>query len=137
MTNDPSEESVPKKKSSRSNKPVAIDQVEKLPTADAPIKKSASKKKTFTKKAKEDAKYVDAATVEFVKGKKPSNKNSASRKKSGMSLETDFTKISKSALSRKKVKELREFLELKGVSTNGNDGKPLKKSGLIDEIMSL
>jgi len=119
-------------------------QTEELPTAEAPLKKYPPKKKsrvqkkavTKVKKTTKDIQKVSATkdtTPEEIKMESDSPKVSPK----GTPEKGDLTTLSKSALSRKTVKELREFLESKGLSITENDGKPLKKNGLLEAVRSL
>jgi len=49
----------------------------------------------------------------------------------------DWIKLSASALKRKKVNELMDYLTSKGISAIGEDGKPLKKDMLVEAIQSI
>jgi len=126
--------SVPKQKTPSANKEVTKVQTVELPTAEAPLKKKTSVEKkvvTEVKKTSEDLQKASTTKDTTLEIKMESNSSKVSPEK------IDFTTLSKSALSRKTVKELKEFLESKGLSITEDDGKPLKKNGLLEAVRSL
>merc|ERR1712238_13848 len=107
-------------------------------TAEAPLKKETIVKKKVVTKVKKTSKDLQKASA--TNDTTPENKMESDASKV-LPKETpekfDFTTLSKSALSRKTVKELREFLESKGLSITEDSGKPLKKNGLLEAVHSL
>lgn len=120
--------------------------IDELPTSDdAPATKIAPK--TKSSRAKEKAATTKAKKETIDRRKTVESKDAGSNNESEsepifashtkVEEKVELTILSKSALSRKTVKQLREFLESKGVSITGNDGKPLKKNGLLEAVRSL
>ncbi len=131
------------KKKAAAPKKKASPTKEDLPTADAvaPKKKTAPKKAQSKKAAakKTVAEELPTASTPFFTEEAP--KKAAPKKKvaakKAASKTGDLTTLTKSALSRKTVKVLVEFLDSKGIATVDENGKVKKKADLIDAVTSL
>mmetsp|Transcript_8198 Transcript_8198/g.9427 ORF Transcript_8198/g.9427 Transcript_8198/m.9427 type:complete len:494 (+) Transcript_8198:124-1605(+) len=128
---------VAKKKSPSPNKEAAKVQTEELPTAEAPLKRETSVKKKVATKVKKTSKDLQKASATNDTTPEIKMESDASKVPKETQEKIDFTTLSKSALSRKTVKELKEFLESKGLSITEDSGKPLKKNGLLEAVRSL
>merc|ERR1712238_365401 len=124
---------VAKKKSPSPNKEATKVQTEELPTAEAPLNKETMV--TKVKKTPKDLQKVSATNDTTPEIKMESDASKVLPKETPEKI--DYTTLSKSALSRKTVKELREYLESKGLSITEDSGKPLKKNGLLEAVHSL
>jgi len=106
--------------------------------AESPLKKKSSVKETMVTKVKKISKDVQKASATNDTTPEIKMESDASKVLPKETPEKiDFTTLSKSALSRKTVKELKEFLESKGLSITEDSGKPLKKNGLLEAVRSL
>merc|ERR1712238_106511 len=106
--------------------------------AESPLKKKSSVKETMVTKVKKtpkDLQKVSATNDTTPEIKMESDASKVLPKETPEKI--DYTTLSKSALSRKTVKELREYLESKGLSITEDSGKPLKKNGLLEAVHSL
>jgi len=94
-----------------------------------PVKKTATKKTATKKTAAAKMTAPKKTTAAAAVPKKAAPKTTT---------EPEMMKLSKSALSRKTVKQLQEFLQAYNVSiTNDEDGKPLRKAGLLVAVQTL
>jgi hypothetical protein len=109
-------------------------QTEELPVAEAPVLKESAPKKKVVTKVKAIEPVAKDAKPEEIKAESDSSKVVSPKQSPEVG---DLTTLSKSALSRKTVKDLTEFLESKGLPTTGDDGKPLKKNGLLEKVHSI
>merc|ERR1711865_975806 len=92
-------------------------------------KKTASKQPVAAKKTAPNTTTAAAAAPKKTVPKKAAPKTTK---------EPEMMKLSKSALSRKTVKQLQEFLQAYNVSIiNDEDGKPLRKAGLLVAVQTL
>ena len=133
----PVKESAPKKKTAAKK---VVTKVETIATK-VSVEKDAKSEEI---KAESDSSKVEpiATKASVEKDAKPEESKAESDSSKVVSPEQspivdDFTTLSKSALSRKTVKDLTKFLESKGLPTTGDDGKPLKKNGLLEKVHSI
>ena len=133
----PVKESAPKKKTAAKK---VVTKVETIATK-VSVGKDAKSEEI---KAESDSSKVEpiATKASVEKDAKPEESKAESDSSKVVSPEQspivdDFTTLSKSALSRKTVKDLTKFLESKGLPTTGDDGKPLKKNGLLEKVHSI
>jgi len=123
-----------KKIASPKKKEATKVQTEELPVAEAPVLKESAPKKKVVTKVKAIEPVAKDAKPEEIKAESDSSKVVSPKQSPEVG---DLTTLSKSALSRKTVKDLTEFLESKGLPTTGDDGKPLKKNGLLEKVHSI
>jgi hypothetical protein len=123
-----------KKIASPKKKEATKVQTEELPVAEAPVLKESAPKKKVVTKVKAIEPVARDAKPEEIKAESDSSKVVSPKQSPEVG---DLTTLSKSALSRKTVKDLTEFLESKGLPTTGDDGKPLKKNGLLEKVHSI
>jgi len=83
------------------------------------------------------ASEAETKTVTTVATKKSLPKGVTNKAKTQQPIEVvgeDWAILSDSALRRKTVAQLKSYLESKGFTTVGNDGKILKKALLLDAV---
>jgi len=132
----------PKAKTKGATKKKKTTKGAKTVKAKAKGTKVAAKKKKTTKGEK--VVKAKVAKVKVAKAKKAVKKSvkvavKAAKKPAKVAVSTtkDWSDLSQSTLARKTVKELKEYLEEKGISTTGEDGKPLKKALLVEAVLAL
>jgi hypothetical protein len=130
----PVKENTAVKKIASPKKKATKVQTEELPVAEAPVLKESAPKKKVVTKVKAIEPVAKDAKPEEIKAESDSSKVVSPKQSPEVG---DLTTLSKSALSRKTVKDLTEFLESKGLPTTGDDGKPLKKNGLLEKVHSI
>ncbi|KAL3925603.1 MAG: hypothetical protein SGILL_000297 [Bacillariaceae sp.] len=147
----PKKKAATKKKIAVKKEATTANSVEKATTPAKKAAPKASAKKATAKKAapKRTAAKKGSAVVNDVPptvffadeatppAPAPKKKAVAKKKTAAKAAAKDMSSLSKSTLARKTVKELSEYLETKGVSSTGGDGKPLKKADLVDAVLSL
>merc|ERR1711865_592996 len=127
--------------SDEDNYAAAVVDVKKTsPVKKTAPKKTASKQPVAAKKtAPNTTTTASAAAPKKTAPKKAALKKTAPTKaRPKTTKEPEMMQLSKSALSRKTVKQLQEFLQAYNVSiTNDEDGKPLRKAGLLVAVQTL
>jgi hypothetical protein len=96
-----------------------------------PEEKKAETKKTEAKKVETKKTEAEKSEMKKTETKK---KEAADSVVSGGS--ENWNSLSESTLKRKTVKELTSYLEEKGLTTTGGDGKTLKKADLVAVVLS-
>merc|ERR1711865_240409 len=117
--------------SDEDNDAAAVVDVKKTnPVKKTAPKKTASKQPVAAKKTAPNT----TTTASAAAPKKTVPKKAAPK----TTKEPEMMKLSKSALSRKTVKQLQGFLQAYNVSIiNDEDGKPLRKAGLLVAVQTL
>lgn len=95
------------------------------------------KKGTGPKGSAAKAASPQASKSPAPKAKKAAKAKAKAKKAEPATSSDDWSSLSASALSRKTVKDLTDYLSEKGVETNGEDGNPLKKALLVEAVRSL
>jgi hypothetical protein len=109
------------------------------PKAEEPKVEETKVEETKVEETKAEETKVEEPKAPATKAK-PKSKAKSEKVTSGEVVATkgeDWSSLSASALSRKTVKELTEYLSNKGVKTAGDDGKPLTKATLVATVRSL
>merc|ERR1711865_1301531 len=121
--------------SDEDNDAAAVVDVKKTsPVKKTAPKKTASKQPVAAKKTAPNKTTAAAAAPKKAVPKKAAPKKAAPK----TTKEPEMMQLSKSALSRKTVKQLQEFLQAYNVSIiNDEDGKPLRKAGLLVAVQTL
>ena len=105
-----------------------------LPTAESAKEEVSEKSKP--KKAAPAKKAKKAPAKKAAPAKKTAPAKKEAKKATTSASADDWSGLSTSTLMRKRIQQLIDYLEAKGIATKNADGEDLKKSELVEAVQS-